>query len=137
MMNEWKSRKVHGWLDFVLILIGVLVIAYFLCAGTNVYDNGNTVDRVREYVQDEGKQIDDARNEAERADSKLNRAGESIDRCIEAVERSKESADRSKAELEECKRLIDECKSDNRKIGGILDSVRATGKDVGASAQSR
>ena len=136
-MNEWKSRKVHGWLDFVLILIGVLVIAYFLCAGTNVYDNGNTVDRVREYVQDEGKQIDNARNEAERADSKLNRAGESINRGIGAVERSKESADRSKAELEECKRLIDECKSDNCKIRGILDSVRATGKDVGASAQSR
>ena len=136
-MNEWKSRKVHGWLDFVLILIGVLVIAYFLCAGTNVYDNGNTVDRVREYVQDEGKQIDDARNEAERADSKLNRAGESIDRGIGAVERSKESADRSKAELEECKRLIDECKSDNRKIGGILNDIRATGKDAATSAKSR
>ena len=136
-MDGWKSRKVYNLLDLVFILIGVLVIAYFLCAGTNVYDNGNTVDRAREYVQDEGKQIDNARNEAERADSKLNGAGESIERGIGAVERSKESADRSKAELEECKRLIEECKSDNRKIGGILDSVRATGKDVATSTQSR
>lgn len=136
-MDEWKSRKVHNLLDFVFILICVLVIAYFLCAGTNVYDNGNTVDRAREYVQNEGKQIDDARNEAERADSKLDRAGESIERGIGAVERSKESADRSKAELEECKRLIDECKSDNRKIGGILNDVRVPGKDAATSAKSR
>ena len=136
-MNEWKSRKVHDWLDFVLILICVLVIAYFLCAGTNVYDNGNTIKRAREYVQGAGKQIDDAGNEVESADTKLNRAGEELDRGIGAVERSKESAGRSTAELEECKRLIDECKSDNRKIGGILDSVRATSKDVAASAQSR
>ena len=136
-MDGWKSRKVHNLLDFVFILIGVLVIAYFLCAGTNVYDNGNTVDRVREYVQDGRKQIDDARNEVESADSKLDRAGEELDRGIGAVERSKESADRSKAELEECKRLINECKSDNSKIGGILDSVRATGKDAATSAKSR
>lgn len=136
-MDGWKSRKVHNLLDFVFILIGVLVIAYFLCAGTNVYDNGNTVNRAREYVQDGRKQIDNARNEVESADSKLDRAGEELDRGIGAVERSKESADRSKAELEECKRLINECKSDNRKIGGILDSVRATGKDVGASARPR
>lgn len=136
-MDGWKFRKVHNLLDLVVIFISVLVIAYFLCQGTNVYDNGNTVDRARKYIQDEGKQIDDARNEAESADSKLDRAGEELDRGIGAVERSKESADRSKAELEECKRLIDECKSDNRKIGGILNDVRATGKDATTSAQSR
>lgn len=136
-MDGWKSRKVHNWLDLMFILIGVLVIAYILCAGTDIYDNGNTVDRVREYVQDAGKQIGDAGNKIESADAKLNRAGEELDRGIGAVERSKESANRSTAELEECERLIDECKSDNSKIGGILNDVRATGKDVATSAQSR
>ena len=106
-----------------LILISVIVLVVFFCAGyllglrnagKDIPDNGNAAQHVRDEIKSAGSNIGAAK-------SGIDNAAAAADRIEERIADAQERADYLKGTADEGRRIIAECQS-------ILREVRARGK---------